>query len=90
MSGVTLVRLLLNQVTRLEKAARGRGALLPYSRITSIAPDYPHHWWERARLELADDNVAAARDSLTVMIEMTREPVLRLRVNNTLGALSAW
>ena len=90
MSGVTLVRLLLNQATRLEKAARGRRALLPYSRIMSIASDYPHHWWARARLNLADDNVAAARDSLAVMLEMTREPVLRVRANNTLGALSAW
>jgi len=83
-----LVRLLLNQATRAEKAGRGRRALSLYSRMTSIAPDYPHPWWERARLELADDDVAAARASLTAMLEITREPVLRERVNSTLDSLA--
>lgn len=83
-----LVRMLLNQAMRAEKAGHGRRALLLYSRMTSIAPDYPHPWWERARLELADDDVTAARASLTAMLEITREPALRVRVNNTLDALS--
>ncbi len=84
-----LVRLLLNQATRAEKAGRGRRALVLYSRMTSIAPDYPHPWWERARLELADDDVAAARASLAAMLEITREPALRERVNSTLESLAA-
>jgi regulator of sirC expression with transglutaminase-like and TPR domain len=84
-----LVRLLLNQATRAEKAGRGRRALLLYSRMTSIAPDYPHPWWERARLELANDDVAAARASLTAMLEITREPALRGRVTSTLDSLAA-
>ena len=84
-----LVRLLLNQATRAEKAGRGRRALSLYSRMTSIAPDNPHPWWERARLELADDDVAAARASLTAMLEITREPALRVRINSTLDSLSA-
>lgn len=83
-----LVRLLLNQATRAEKAGRGRRVLLLYSRMTSIAPDYPHPWWERARLELADDDVTAARASLTAMLEITREPALRERINSTLDSLA--
>ncbi len=84
-----LVRLLLNQATRAEKAGRSRRALSLYSRMTSIAPDYPHPWWERARLELIDNDVAAARASLTAMLEITREPALRERVTSTLDALAA-
>jgi regulator of sirC expression with transglutaminase-like and TPR domain len=84
-----LVRLLLNQATRAEKAGRSRRALSLYSRMTSIAPDYPHPWWERARLELIDNDVAAARASLTAMLEITREPALRKRVTSTLDALAA-
>ncbi len=84
-----LVRLLLNQATRAEKAGRGRRALLLYSRMTSIAPDYPHPWWERARLELVDNDIAAARASLTAMLEITRDVALRGRVTSTLDALSA-
>lgn len=83
-----LVRLLLNQATRAEKAGRGRRALSLYTRMTSIAPDHPHPWWERARLELVDNDVAAARASLTAMLEITREPALRERVISTLEALA--
>lgn len=39
-----LVRLLLNQATRAEKAGKGEQALTLYSRMTSIAPEYPHPW----------------------------------------------
>jgi len=84
-----LVRLLLNQAIRAEKAGRGRRALLLYSRMTLIAPDYPHLWWERARLELIDNDVTAARASLTAMLEITREPTLRERVTSTLDSLAA-
>ncbi len=83
-----LVRLLLNQATRAEKAGHGRRALLLYTRMTSIAPDHPHPWWERARLELVDNDVAAARASLAAMLEITREPALRERVVSTLDALA--
>ena len=83
-----LVRLLLNQATRAEKAGHGRRALLLYRRMTSIAPDYPHPWWERARLELVDNDVVAARASLTAMLEITREPTLREQVTDTLAALA--
>ena len=82
-----LVRLLLNQATRAEKAGRGRRALTLYRRMTAVAPDHPHPRWERARLELVDGDVAAARISLAAMLEITREPALRQRVVDTLASL---
>lgn len=83
-----LVRLLLNQATRAEKAGKGRRALMLYSRMTVIAPAYGQAWWERARLELVDGDVAAARGSLSAMLEVTREPVLRARVSDMLRGLA--
>jgi regulator of sirC expression with transglutaminase-like and TPR domain len=82
-----LVRLLLNQATRAELAGRGRRALTLYQRMTVMAPAYGHAWWERARLELVDGDAAAARDSLTAMLEITREPDLRKRITDVLTSL---
>ncbi|MEG8055702.1 SirB1 family protein [Sphingomonas faeni] len=82
-----LVRLLLNQATRAEQAGHGRRALELYARMTSMAPAYGHAWWERARLELVDGDVTAARGSLSAMLEITRDPELRRRVTDTLGSL---
>lgn len=84
-----LVRLLLNQATRAEQAGKGRRALELYARMTAMAPDYGPAWWERARLEGVDGDVAAARASLTALLEVTREPELRNRVTETLAALVA-
>jgi regulator of sirC expression with transglutaminase-like and TPR domain len=84
-----LTRLLLNQATRAEHAGKGRRALALYARMTAMAPDDGHAWWERARLELIDGDVPAARGSLTAMLEVTREPELRARVASTLAALGA-
>lgn len=84
-----LVRLLQNQASRAEKAGQGRRALELYVRMTIMAPDFPHAWWERARLELIDGEVAAARSSLGAMLEITRDPELRRRVTSTLDALPA-
>jgi regulator of sirC expression with transglutaminase-like and TPR domain len=84
-----LVRLLLNQATRAEGAGKGRRALTLYERMTVVAPTYPHGWWERARLELLDADPTAARQSLTAMLEITREPVLRARVTEAIAALPA-
>ena len=84
-----LVRLLLNQATRAEQAGKGRRALELYARMTAIAPDHGHAWWERARLELTDGDVPAARRSLTAMLEVTRESVMRRRVADTLEALGS-
>ena len=84
-----LVRLLLNQATRAERAGQGRRALTLYRRMTAVAPDHPHPWWERARLELVDGDVAAARSSLAALLEITREPELRRRVADILASLAA-
>lgn len=84
-----LIRLLQNQASRAELAGRGRRALELYVRMTTMAPAYPHAWWERARLELVDHEIAAARASLGAMLEITRDPKLRRRVTETLEALPA-
>jgi regulator of sirC expression with transglutaminase-like and TPR domain len=84
-----LVRLLQNQASRAEQAGGGRRALELYTRMTTMAPFYPHAWWDRARLELVDHDIAAARGSLGAMLEITRDPDLRQRVTKTLDALSA-
>jgi regulator of sirC expression with transglutaminase-like and TPR domain len=84
-----LVRLLQNQASRAEQAGKGRRALELYVRMTTMAPAYPHAWWERARLELVDHEIAAARGSLGAMLEITRDPDLRRRVTKTLDALPA-
>ena len=54
-----LVRLLQNQASRAEQAGQGRRALSLYVRMTAMAPFHPHAWWQRARLELVDHDVAA-------------------------------
>jgi regulator of sirC expression with transglutaminase-like and TPR domain len=84
-----LVRLLLNQATRAEQAGHGRRALELYERMTIMAPAHGQAWWERARLELVDNDVASARHSLAALLEMTREPELRQRVSELLAALAA-
>jgi regulator of sirC expression with transglutaminase-like and TPR domain len=84
-----LVRLLQNQASRAEQAGKGRRALEIYVRMTTMAPAYPHAWWERARLELVDHQIAAARASLSAMLEITRDRELRHRVTQTLDALPA-
>lgn len=83
-----LVRLLLNQATRAEVAGMGRRALTLYARMTVMAPEYGHAWWERARLELVDGDVAGARRSLSAMLEITREPDLRTRISGVLASLA--
>ena len=84
-----LARLLLNQATRAEQAGEERRALELYRRMMVVAPGYGPAWWGRARLELVDGNVTAARASLAAMLEITRDPVGRRRVTATLEALVA-
>ena len=84
-----LVRLLTNQAIRAEKAGKGKRALALYRRMTAMAPDYGHAWWECARLQLVDGDVPAARQSLAAMLEVTREPEARGRVAGILASLAA-
>lgn len=84
-----LIRLLQNQASRAEQSGKGRRALELYSRMTTIAPAYPHLWWERARLELTDGDIPSARSSLGAILEITRDPDLRGRVLTMLEKLPA-
>ncbi len=84
-----LVRLLQNQASRAEQSGQGRRALELYARMTVMAPATVHAWWERARLELVDDNVTAARGSLGAILEITRDAAVRRQVAETLESLPA-
>jgi regulator of sirC expression with transglutaminase-like and TPR domain len=83
-----LVRLLMNQAVRAERGGDTDRALLLYRRMTIISPALPHGWWERARLELAEGDVHAARSSLSAMLEITRDPALRMHICSALDGLS--
>ena len=84
-----LVRLLMNQVTRAEAAQQLDRALTLLQRITAFAPSYSFAWWRRARLEQAGGDVASARQSLTSMLEITRDPGVRAQVVTALAALGS-
>ena len=84
----TLVRLLMNQATRAEANGLTARARTVFERITAIAPANAHGWWDRARLELAGGDVPAARQSLSAMLEVSREPALRAHVCAALDALA--
>lgn len=83
-----LVRLLTNQASRAERSGNSERALTVYRRMTTVAPAHGFGWWERARLELIGGDVAAARASLSAMLEMTRDPALRAHVSAALDALA--
>lgn len=83
-----LVRLLMNQASRAERAGDFGRALTLYRRMTVIAPSHGHGWWERARLELHSGDSAAARSSLSAMLEVTRDATLRMHVCAALDALA--
>lgn len=82
-----LARLLVNQAMRAESAGDRERALTVYERMTLISPTLPHGWWERARLEMAKGDVPAAKHSLSAMLEITRDPDLRMHISSTLDSL---
>jgi regulator of sirC expression with transglutaminase-like and TPR domain len=83
-----LVRLMMNQASRAEQAGDVARARELMQRITTVSPSYPQGWWDRARLERAAGDGAAARDSLSAMLEITRDPEIRRQVIRALEALS--
>lgn len=83
-----LVRLLLNQASRARAANRLERALVVYERMTTIAPLISHLWWDRAELEREMGHIAAARASLTAMLETTHDDALRNHVRNALSSLA--
>lgn len=84
-----LVRLLMNQASRAEQQGNGDRALTLYRRMTLMAPAYAHGWWEHARLQVLAGDAAGARSSLSAMLEVTRDPSVRIHIYAALDALSS-
>ena len=84
-----LLRLLRNQALRAEQAADPVRAVDVYARMVLVAPEEPDGWWELARLQLQLGDVAAARHSLSAMLEVTRDPERRRLVSAALDAIAA-
>lgn len=83
-----LVRLLLNQASRAEQEGDVPRATILYERMTQIAPQNGHGWWELARLQLVARNVESARRSLSAMLEVTRERERRDHIAAALDAIA--
>jgi regulator of sirC expression with transglutaminase-like and TPR domain len=83
-----LVRLLMNQASRAEGGGDTVRALSLYDRMSIVAPEFTHLWWEKARLQLINSDVPGARASLSAMLETTRDPELRNHVSAALDALA--
>ena len=83
-----LVRMVSNQASRAMLNGDASRALVLYERLTAIAPRVSALWWERARLEQRVGRLAAARASLTAMLETTHDPALGQRIRTTLAALA--
>lgn len=84
-----LVRLMMNQATRAERVGDIARTRAIFHRITTVAPDNAHGWWERARVEALAGDTHAARASLGAMLETTRDPATRTHINAALDALGA-
>jgi regulator of sirC expression with transglutaminase-like and TPR domain len=83
-----LVRLLINQASRAERAGDPGRASILYQRMTLVAPDNPDGWWSLARLQLASGMVDEARHSLSAMLEVTRDLQRRDLVTAALEAIA--
>ena len=83
-----LVRLVSNQASRAAMSGDVSRALVLHERLTALAPRVSALWWERARLDQRIGRLAAARASLTAMLETTHDPALGQRIRTTLAALA--
>lgn len=85
---MVLVRLLLNQATRAEQGGDLARAQTIYERMAVIAPLHPQGWWELARLQWQAGQAEKARDSLSAMLEITRDPTQRAHISALLEAFA--
>ena len=85
----TLVRLLMNQASRAERANDQGRAVTLYQRMTLVSPHNPDGWWALARLQLNAGLLQPARVSLSAMLEVTRDPERRQIVSAALQAISS-
>jgi regulator of sirC expression with transglutaminase-like and TPR domain len=83
-----VVRLLNNLARRAEANGDMDRALIIHQRMTGLAPQYSHLWWERARLERSVGHLSAARTSLIDMLETTHDPALTARASDMLAELA--
>jgi regulator of sirC expression with transglutaminase-like and TPR domain len=83
-----LVRMVSNQASRARMNGDIGRALTLYERLTTVAPDQAGLWWERARLEQRIGRLAAARASLTAMLETTHDAQVGERIRTTLATLA--
>lgn len=83
-----LRKLLLQQATAARKAGDLARALTLHERICDISPGTEAVWWERARLEQLLGRSRAAHATLSSMLELTKERVVRQRIHAALGALA--
>lgn len=74
---VILVRLLRNQASRAEQAGDFDRALILHERMSIIASAFPDVWWQRAMLQLRCGRQDGARESLSAMLEVTRDAATR-------------
>jgi len=82
-----LVRLLNNQAIRAVKEGNVGRAIELYERLTSIGPEMPQLWWERARIELQLGMHEEARSSLSAMLEITTDADHRKQINRALETI---
>jgi hypothetical protein len=82
-----IARLLNNQGVRAENGNNPKKAFLVYPRITQVAPGALDAWQKRARLELASNDVAAARTSLVALSEAAPDKQTRDRIIGVFDAL---
>ncbi|WP_372917692.1 tetratricopeptide repeat protein [Sandarakinorhabdus sp.] len=83
-----LVRMLSNQAGRARSNGDTARALILHERLTTIAPEMSSLWWERAGLEQRSGRMAAARASLTAMLETTHDRQVGARIRIAFAALT--
>lgn len=83
-----LVRLLRNQASRADHAGDLDRAEIVQRRMAQIAPEYPDVWWELAELQVRRQDTDGARQSLSAMLEVTRDPARRKAVTDALNNLA--